>query len=50
MLRIQMEACNRACEICAVECAKNDMEHCKLCETMCRECADDCRNAVATAQ
>jgi len=48
MLRAQMEACIRACGICASECAKHDMEHCKLCETMCRESADDCRTALAT--
>jgi hypothetical protein len=50
MLRTQMEACIRACEICASECAKHGMEHCKLCETMCHECAGDCRNALPTVQ
>jgi hypothetical protein len=50
MLRTQIEACIRACEICASECAKHDMEHCKLCEAMCRECAGDCRKALATVQ
>jgi len=48
MLRTQMEACIRACEICAAECEKHDMEHCKLCATMCRECTDDCRKAFST--
>jgi hypothetical protein len=46
ILRTQIEACIRACEICASACAKHDMEHCKLCETMCR----DCRKALATVQ
>ncbi len=50
MLRTQMEACIRACEICAAECAEHDMEHCKLCEPMCRECAGDCRKALETVQ
>lgn len=48
MLRAQMEACVRACEICAAECEKHQHEHCELCATMCRECADDCRKALPT--
>ncbi|WP_375383000.1 four-helix bundle copper-binding protein [uncultured Sphingomonas sp.] len=28
--------------------ARSDHEHCKLCATMCRECAEDCRKALAT--
>ena len=39
-----------SCELCADECSKHDMEHCKLCETMCRECADDCRTAVESVR
>ena len=50
MLRVQMEACIRACEICAAECERHDHEHCKLCAQMCRECADDCRKALPTVQ
>ena len=48
MLRVQIETCITACEICAAQCAKHDHEHCKLCMTMCRECADDCRKALST--
>ena len=48
MLRVQMDACIRACEICAAECESHDHAHCKLCAQMCRECADDCRKALAT--
>jgi len=48
MLRIQLETCIMACELCAAECERHDDEHCKLCATMCRECADDCRKAVAS--
>jgi hypothetical protein len=50
MLRAQLETCIRACELCAEECARHDHEHCKLCATMCRECADDCRKALPTIQ
>jgi hypothetical protein len=50
MLRAQIEACIKACEICAVECERHDHEHCKLCATMCRECASDCQNALSTIQ
>jgi len=48
MLRIQLETCIMACELCAAECERHDDEYCKLCATMCRECADDCRKAVAS--
>ena len=27
---------------------KHEHEHCRLCATMCRECGDDCREALAT--
>ncbi|SEM82330.1 protein of unknown function [Sphingomonas gellani] len=50
MLRVQMEACIRACELCAEECGRHDHEHCKLCATMCRECLEDCRKALPTVQ
>jgi hypothetical protein len=46
MLRLQLSTCIEACELCAAECARHDHEHCKLCETMCRECAGDCRAAL----
>lgn len=50
MLRTQLEACIRACELCAAECERHDHEHCKLCAEMCRECAGDCRKALPTVQ
>lgn len=50
MLRAQVETCIRACELCSAECARHDHEHCKLCATMCRECAQDCRKALPTIQ
>jgi hypothetical protein len=46
MLRLQLQTCVEACELCAAECDRHDHEHCKLCATMCRECADDCRRAL----
>lgn len=50
MMRAQFETCVRACEICAAECERHDHEHCKLCATMCRECAQDCQQALSTLQ
>ncbi|VWX49384.1 Ferredoxin [Novosphingobium sp. 9U] len=48
MVRVMLTACLEACFICAAECDKHDREHCRLCATMCRECGDDCREALAT--
>ena len=50
MLRAQMETCIEACELCATECERHEHEHCRLCGTMCRECADDCRKVLPTLQ
>lgn len=50
MLRLQVEACAQACDLCATECERHDHGHCKLCATMCRECADDCRKALPSIQ
>lgn len=48
-LRVKMlELCIEACELCATECDRHDHEHCKLCAVMCRECAGNCRDALAT--
>lgn len=49
MLRAQLETCIRACDLCAGECARHDHGHCGLCAEMCRECAADCRKALAAA-
>jgi hypothetical protein len=48
MVRAMLTACMEACFLCAAECDKHDHEHCRLCATMCRECGDDCREALAT--
>lgn len=47
LLRATLELCIQACEICAAECGHHEHEHCRLCATMCRECAEDCRKALA---
>lgn len=44
--RAALELCIQACDACAAECDKLDHAHCRLCATMWRECADDCRNAL----
>jgi hypothetical protein len=50
MLRAQIETCIQACDLCAAECDRHHHDHCKLCATMCRECAADCRKALPTIQ
>ena len=46
--RRMLEVCIEACTLCAEECGRHDHEHCRLCGTMCRECADNCRAALAS--
>lgn len=48
LLHTMLETCARACELCAIECARHDHEHCRLCAEMCAECARDCRAALPT--
>ena len=48
VLRMTLQTCIRTCELCAEECGRHDHEHCNLCAEMCRECAGDCRKALAT--
>ena len=50
VIRAQLEACIRTCEICEAECAKHDNDHCRRCAQMCRECADDCRAALESLE
>ena len=50
MLRAQVETCIKACDLCAAEGERHADEHCKLCATMCRECAQDCHKALPTIQ
>jgi len=42
-----LETCIIACQICAAECARHEHAHCQRCETICRECIDDCGRALA---
>ena len=48
VLRMTLQTCIRTCELCAEECGRHDHEHCNLCAEMWRECAEDCRKALAT--
>jgi hypothetical protein len=48
VVETMLEACARTCELCAEECNRHEHEHCRLCAEMCLECAQDCRNALAT--
>jgi hypothetical protein len=34
--------CAIACEACADECSRHDMDHCKACAEACRRCTDMC--------
>ena len=47
VLRQALELVVSACQTCADECGKHDMDHCKQCETMCREVVGDARKAIA---
>ncbi len=47
ILRQALELAVAACQTCADECAKHDTDHCRQCETMCREVVDDARKAIA---
>lgn len=38
-----LELCANACDACADECEKHDMDHCQACAKACRECATACR-------
>lgn len=46
VMRTMIEACIRACELCAAGCDRHDHDHCRLCAVMCRECARDCAAAL----
>ena len=43
-----LETCIDACTTCAAECAKHDIEHCRICAQNCTQCAEDCRAALET--
>ena len=47
LIRSVLAVCIEACETCADECAHHDNAHCRRCERMCRETAEDARAALA---
>ena len=34
--------CEKACRMCAEECAKHEHKHCKVCAEKCAQCAEAC--------
>lgn len=36
----------KSCELCALECAKHEHEHCQITAELCRNCAAECRRIV----
>ena len=48
VLRSMLQSCITACTACAEHCAMHDDDHCRRCETMCRETIEDCSHALAT--
>ena len=43
---ILLEACAQVCALCADECEKHVMDHCKRCAEACRRCAEECKVAA----
>lgn len=43
---ILLEACSQVCAMCAEECEKHVMDHCKRCAEACRRCAEECKVAA----
>lgn len=43
-----LEACVKACGICAEECERHagDMEHCRVCAEACRRCEEACKELL----
>lgn len=46
---VVLEACTKACGICADECEKHadHMEHCRLCAEACRKCEAACKELLS---
>jgi hypothetical protein len=40
--------CNEVCEMCAAECGRHPMDHCRRCAEACRACAQQCRRVTTT--
>jgi len=39
--------CIKVCTLCAEECEKHDMDHCKECAAACRNCVTECEKYLA---
>lgn len=52
LLRAQLQACIRACRVCAEECERHreHMDHCRMCAEACRRCEEACRRALASLE
>ena len=48
LTRTLLDLCVKACETCAVECAKHSksLEHCRICGEACRACAWACKQVA----
>jgi hypothetical protein len=48
VLRLQLNACAAACQVCGVECEKHaeHHEHCKVCAEACRRCEQACNSLL----
>lgn len=48
LVRAQLVACSRACQVCGEECGKHAQthEHCRICADACRSCARACQAAL----
>lgn len=48
LLRLQMQACVQACQVCAVECEahQSEHEHCRVCAEQCRRTEQVCRQTL----
>jgi hypothetical protein len=40
--------CNDVCEVCAAECRRHPMDHCRRCAEACSLCAEECRRLTTT--
>lgn len=40
-----LTVCETMCRLCAEECRKHNMDHCKVCAEVCEACADACHNS-----
>jgi hypothetical protein len=42
LIPVMCRTCSDACNACAAECVRHDMDHCQQCAEACRRCADAC--------